>query len=347
MSSKPSRPYWKADSKLIDESLEVLQAGVKGPTPPPTHGSAKDEPSDEERVVAVGRLVLMGANQELSRAMPAILDPATLVRNALEQHDFSVLEEAGESICDLSEELGSDPNEVADASRERLLEALEARDEVEFLLAGVEALLGETAVLSDDQRTYLYEFEYLVRPMLWRLVPLNEQRAEALTRIAPSSRARFWWRHQGSGVPPDAIESLSVAAELLRCFPEARDKLESLMQTDQALVQLTRASAREGVARGESVSDAGLEDRQVAASPIEMGSFGAGREGEAERAAELQHLARQIANMDASALTNASEQVENVTPLLRACLDFVAQAAESPADASVATQTEKADENSE
>jgi len=146
--------------------------------------------------------------------------------------DLGDLELAASRVAELAPDLveASEPQTV-----EALLEALRLRTRAEQLLAGAEALGLRTSLLTEDQEVELMTFDELVRPHLWELTALNEQRSAELQAVAPSQRSRLWWWSEGVTLPPDTAGWMSHVACLVRSFPDAREEFEQLIAADRLL----------------------------------------------------------------------------------------------------------------
>ena len=225
-----------------------------------------DDQAAIEAVSGFGRLKRMGERETSSVLAARLPDPAALARRALAAFDFSGLEAAALAFAETAPDL-ADADEDTQRAAARVLEALAARDRTDQLLTGAEVLLGQSPGLDDERQSLLMEFESLVRPELFRAVPLNEARAEALAGVAPSERSGLWWYAQGVGLPSDALDALATTAEMIHRFPEAEDELRLLCEAEGFLVGLGRPAGR-------------------LAQPLLLGEMGGQRREEAPAAAE-------------------------------------------------------------
>jgi hypothetical protein len=188
-------------------------------------------PADIEAVAAFGRLRRMGETDVIARLTPQPDKAADLAARALAAFDFIALEnEALNFGCAVPDLAGNDA--TAERAGPQVLQALVARDRADQILSGAEVLLGRAPVLDEESQLALAEFDAVVRPRLFHAVPVNDVRLAQLANVAPQKRSRMWWFAQGAEVSPAALDALSVAAELVRHFPEAATELRELSEAD-------------------------------------------------------------------------------------------------------------------
>ena len=183
---------------------------------------------------AAGQLCLMGERQAAQGLLQRTPGSAKLIERALSSVEWEALEVAAAAIVELAPDLELAEDDAGN-SRQRILDALASRTRVEELLVGAEALPGSASALPEDGQVFLDEFELLVRPNLFRLVAMNQERAAALAWVAPDERPRLWWYAYGVDVPAHALDALSDAAHLLEVFPEAEAELERLRRAERVL----------------------------------------------------------------------------------------------------------------
>ncbi len=199
---------------------------------------------DERYILAAGKLCLAGASNELPQIIAIRPDLLTIARQFIARANFDWLDDATTIITDEAAALDDDAGITENDVSSRVLQALNARERAELLMVGLGALLGESPQLSDDQTAPLEGFELLVRPILWRLIPLNAEREAALAWVDPSMRKKLWWWSEGVDVPRNALQALSTVAHLVQCFPSARSELDKAIQAERLFTRLVDAAPR-------------------------------------------------------------------------------------------------------
>lgn len=259
---------WKPDAQWLISMRETLGHQLRDLTA--AGGAAHAVVAFASRALrSVGMLALVGQPDQARDAAASVDDLEAWVARALEDFDSAALDAAAATVVECSPELqlrgGEHELDVrgARATFESMLDldalplageggdaaakvrsALNLRDRVEILLAGAETLLGENLPgLSIEQRVSLEHFEQLVRPQLWRLIPLGHFRAEAVAWIEPHQRARFWWWSQGADVSPEGLDHLAGAALVLARFPEARKALDAMVEAQLRLDSVLKRKA--------------------------------------------------------------------------------------------------------
>jgi hypothetical protein len=226
---------WAPDPTLVNHATKTIEAVI---------ADSSQDLTDQvaiEAVAAFGLLTRMGQH-ESAQAMAAHLpSAAALAERALAGFDFVGLEAAAFAFAESAPDL-ADGDEAAKQARPRVLAALTTRDRAEQVLKGAEVLLGRAPVLDDEQQSLLMEFDSLVQPELFRAVPLNDERTQAISGIAPDQRAGLWWYTQGVGLPPDALDALATTAELITRFPEAAEELRQLIEAEETIVGRARST---------------------------------------------------------------------------------------------------------
>lgn len=175
-------------------------------------------------LLAVGTLHLRGQRDRVPSWVHGHKQEA---RTLLQRISFEPLDDAAVGICSAALELWSAA--APTRSREQALSGLRDRDRIERLLLGCEVILGEPVSLTEDAETYLAEFESMIRPELWRLVVVNDERKRELSKLNEESRTRCWWWSVGADVPSDAPAALRVAAHYAGVFPEAIPVFQELV----------------------------------------------------------------------------------------------------------------------
>jgi hypothetical protein len=241
---------WTPKPSARKEAIATIERGLRVANVLPRGGKAVDV------VAGFGRLERMRLAADLARLGRLVLRKTTLVETALSAFDFSALEKAaldyGVAAPDLVEE-----GRTAKRAEARVLRALALRDRADQLVGGATALLGRPPELDRESRMFLDEFDGVVRPALFHVIPLNAARLTLLDSVAPAERARLWWYAQGADLAPTGLDALAQAAEVIFCFPEAATDLEELRQAESALQNLAREAVRcrdmvrEHVKRGE------------------------------------------------------------------------------------------------
>lgn len=188
-----------------------------------------------ELLEAAGTLRLAGAEQEIqpaaTEACSLLFAPARCLREA----DFASLEEAAVRVCEAAADVTTAEGPSLECLRDEVLDALATRDKIERLMQGATALFGVPPSLSQEQESYLSEFASLVRPELWRLTPLNEERLARCEWVDRGKMDRVWWWSHGVDLPSSALDALSSAAHLLVRHPEAREHLDRLVRAQHVL----------------------------------------------------------------------------------------------------------------
>jgi hypothetical protein len=156
-------------------------------------------------------------------------------REALSKIPFSAVDEVAQLVLETLTGHAFSYEEASSPDAKRIIETLRVRDSIEVLLEGARSVLGDDLGLEDEAMASLMSFEQLVRPEIWRLVPLNEVRAASLEWLKPERRRDFWWWADGVDVPPDALDGLSAAAHVLERFPGAGAELERLRAAQKVL----------------------------------------------------------------------------------------------------------------
>lgn len=184
---------------------------------------------------AAGTLRLAGAEQETQQAATEARGLLFAIARCLREADFASLEGAAIRVCEAATEVVTAEGPELDRLRSEVLEALATRDRFELLMQGATALLGVPPKLSEDQESYLLEFASLVRPELWRLVPLNEDRLARCEWVDRGKMESVWWWSHGRDIPSSGLDALGTAAHLLVRYPEAREHLERLVRAQHVM----------------------------------------------------------------------------------------------------------------
>jgi hypothetical protein len=270
---------WAPDPTLVNLATKTIETLIADSSQDLTDQVAV------EAVAAFGLLTRMG-QAESAQAMAARLpNSAALAERALAGFDFVGLEAAALAFAESAPDLANGDEEASQAAP-RVLAALAARDQADQVLRGAELLLSRAPVLDDETQSLLMEFDSLVQPGLFRAVPLNEERAQALSGVAPDQRAGLWWYSQGVGLPSDGLDALATTAELITRFPEAAEELRHMIEAAETI--MGRARSTEPLAQplllGEmggqrtasGQANASLEDQQPALRVIIPGTEGGG-----------------------------------------------------------------------
>jgi hypothetical protein len=259
--SRGAESSWKPDPgaradarKIIEQALREAGASVGGAV-------AVDALS------AFGRLVRMQAVSDVVGLIPARDVAAALVDRGVAAFDFQALRSAAIELGIAAPDLVEDSAEAEST----VLRALALRDRADQLLAGAEILLGAPVLLDEASRALLDGFDRVVRPLLFRVVPLNHARLAALASVAPAERVRLWWYSRGVGIPATALDALGVVAELLDCFPEAANELAELRSAEAWLGKAVHAAAAAShTATGDAAASRQTLVPQIAMSPAAM-----------------------------------------------------------------------------
>lgn len=215
---------WQPDEELLHTALEAIGAEAR----------ALQEPSPDRvaeatsLLEALGTTVALNREDEGRRRVPTTLvETLREVLRSLELHD---LDDAAMVVLDLAPRcLTLDPEDF-EAALQPLLDALRTRDRIEFLWLGAECLqLGKA--FSDDAVASRMAFDETIAPQLWQLVPLGTLRATELEWMAPTQRARFWWRARGAELGPNALHDPKRFEQVTRIFPEARPHFDAFLAT--------------------------------------------------------------------------------------------------------------------
>jgi hypothetical protein len=216
---------WKADPDLVASSLDILIG---------ERDAMLASSGDAERTLALldaaGTLRGSGEDATIRRELA---DPAIRgeVERFLPSWGLGSLLEAAATIRTEASRLATLAREDRAEVVVALQEALRARDRAEVVLMGAEVLLGTAGAFDSGQQAILAGFDELVRPELWRLVPMNDSRAAELQWMMPEFRVRFWWRSLGAGLPTSALDSMVDAAGVVALFPSARIYFDALART--------------------------------------------------------------------------------------------------------------------
>jgi hypothetical protein len=310
MSEESNGCGWSPDAETVGHAIEVLGAATGSGGGAQADFGRLEGPTAEQIALAAGKLTQLGELDALNQRLARIPDRPSVAERALQSVDFAALDAAGWGILELCAGFDQPADGASETDNQRLLAKLAARDRAELLLIGIEALLGCPPTLAEEQQLVLTEFEMLVRPELWKLVPLNRERAAALAWVEPSRRARIWWWHQGADIPPDGLDALSTAAQMIRHFPHAAEELSRRVAADQVIDQLMgRTAAAPLPAFGaEATAAASLQRATRAAAPATAPAV--------KPVAGLESVARLIAEMSESKILNNTDPFEPPSPWL-------------------------------
>ena len=246
---------WVACVRVVDRAVILVSSGERWNPDPSSSAGALTELrqrvrdiqgplSDEQRkdarlslLGAAGRLSLMRQPNEAATIVPDALRPTTTIEG-LRNLDLSLLSGVARDVLDLARTLATAEDSPRLAIAGRLQVELAKRDRVEFVLEGARVLLGRRPQLTPVQEAAILEFEWTLRPELFRLIPLGGARGGVLAWVAPEHRARFWWRTVGADVPETGLDELSGAALVLTRFPDARGELQRLIEVQNYLDRL-------------------------------------------------------------------------------------------------------------
>ena len=187
-------------------------------------------------LVAVGRL----------RFQHLEVDPAALhvamatIESTLESADWATYEDALAVVLDHEPRLVLGDQEGS--ATQAIAAALTACDELECLLLGAEALLGRPPELPLEAAIHRAALELGLRPELWRLAPMNLERARAVAWVHPAERPRLWWWWEALDLAPSVVDALSAAAHAIRRYPSARQHLEQLVRADARLAEMMQGT---------------------------------------------------------------------------------------------------------
>jgi hypothetical protein len=217
---------WEPHAAGLSEALRRFETAIDAV-------EAGDRDRGAALLEAAGALVASDQRAALAAASGApVLEAA---RRAFEALDLEPLGAAAVGLLEASRVLPFATGEERAAAEAAIAGALERRDAIEHMLLGAEHIVAPAPDLDAEAAAVLTEFEALVRPELFRLVPLNDTRAAALERIAPAWRERFWWWSDGADLPATCLDHLADAALLIARFPGAEAELTRLVAAQHTI----------------------------------------------------------------------------------------------------------------
>lgn len=227
-----TKPSWKPDERARADAVRALDDALESRA---TQAPLGDVDRLARALRTMGTLVVLDAT---GATAPAKLEG---LKRAGRAALIAVLER--EAMCDALEDsairlrdalaIDSDDDRYASLANDAAA-ALEVRDHAELELLGAAFLLGCSPEALEASSSSRRVFDEVVRPESWRLVAVNELRQAMLATLSPRVRARFWWWQAGAGLAASAISAMSVAAELVARFPNARRRFESLVRAQAA-----------------------------------------------------------------------------------------------------------------
>lgn len=124
------------------------------------------------------------------------------------------------------------PGEKAEPLWKNLaLRVLDCRQQIAELEEGSALVAPDADPLPPQTARRLAELDARLRPLLFHLVPLRDERERALERVHQRNRESLFWYSQGLDVPADAPSHLEEVAQLVAAFPAARKDLLVRMET--------------------------------------------------------------------------------------------------------------------
>ena len=239
---------WKASQRLIESATQTAREAIEALRP--------DAPTRDRREAildlldAAGTLALIGRGTD-ARSLCSTVDHRE-VSSVIRSVGFSALPDQVLQVVLRAPQLATADGPERIHLFEEIRAALTERDRVAILLAGASEILGSSPELEIEQEAALLEFTELLKPELWRLVPLGALRAESVAWVDPSRRSEFWWWSSGAGIAASALDDLSSAAALIARFPEAREELERLIVAQTRLDDALRAKVTPFASAGPS-----------------------------------------------------------------------------------------------
>lgn len=262
---------WEPDPDLVQSAIDQMAAQRDALSA--SSGETGSEVTVEALLDAAGTLCAVGLKDVARRELGDVGSLEANVVAFLASWRLDTVLDAATLLVARAPELAPLLPEDRDELVAALVGALRARDRAELLLLGAETVLGGAVPLDAHQRSVLSAFAELVRPELWRLLPVNETRAAELEWMAPEVRPRFWWRQVGASLGTGALDSLVEAASVLASFPAARPYLDALVRTFQPR---ERTAARGEIASTPTAGGSGLPERLRSLHPAGAASRGEG-----------------------------------------------------------------------
>lgn len=223
----------------MDARTELREAIAAAAT---SEGDARAEQA-RRAARAAGALALSGAPRETVQ-----IDDRTLrnIRIDLGTLDLGDLDEGARALRALSPGFRR-----TEALVGRLRGLLARRTDVERIRRGASALLGHTFPWSEAQERAVRSFDDAAEEVLYRLVAINDVRAELLAGIAPAQHPTLFWLSRGLELPIDTLDHMADVAALVAHFAPARAAFDDLVRSREAR-ERARGSTRR-IARGNNL----------------------------------------------------------------------------------------------
>ncbi|MFO8071218.1 MAG: hypothetical protein R6V85_05010 [Polyangia bacterium] len=221
---------WQADPDLRAAMREALAEAAK-------EVDAGRGDATVDLFEALGTLMLCGAEGDAD-AWIGTNEQETLrdrAARALDGLDPDELDDAALEFSLAIERLREAADDDTTDLEERIVDSLAVRDRVELVLAGVERATEEAPQLSDELGSAIDSFDEIAEDRLMWTTRLGFRRAARCAWARPEHRRRFWWWSRGSDLPAHALDSLEMAARLIRVFPGARRELELRVEAEELL----------------------------------------------------------------------------------------------------------------